>query len=85
MMSLLAHIPMGQFVGGTIENCIVMFAGFYIALFRSKRIRRKVEDGTLTEQAAHAKAKKFGPLFGYLVVVAGVLRIVSDCQLFFSN
>lgn len=71
-------MPRGQLIGSCIENCIWVLVGFYIVFAWPRRVRRQVASGKLTEEAAQTRLKKFRPQFGYLLVVLGLVRLVSD-------
>ena len=78
-------IPKGQTIGDCSGYAAMFIAGAYIAWFLPRRVRRDVQAGKLSEERARQKLKKLSPLFGYLLMVASLLFVLSAVDIYMHS
>lgn len=72
------NIPTAQLIGGCIEYAFWFGVGAYLAWFRPRRLRQRVESGKMSAEQRDASLKKLSPVLGYLVMVAAIAYILSQ-------
>ena len=75
---MLASISTGQFIGGCVEDLILVGVGVWVVWFWPRRVHRDIESGKTPEADGLAKLKKFNPRFGYLIIIFGLVRIADE-------
>ena len=75
---ILANIPIGQQIGGSIWNLFLIALGVNLVWLWPNKLQSQVQAGKLSEAQAKEKLKKFSPRLGYLVIIVGIVCLVKD-------
>ena len=62
---MLSTIPVGQFIGSSIEHVIFLLAGAYMVFLWPRQVEGQVARANITREEGDAMLKKVRPWFGY--------------------
>ena len=80
---MLSTIPIGQFIGSSIEHVLFLFVGAYIVFLWPRQVERQVARAKISREEGDARLKKVRPWFGYILIAWSVFGFVRDCYLYF--
>lgn len=75
---MVLDIPIIQLIGTCIEYALWFGVGANFACLRPRRLRQQVESGKISAEQRDASLKRFSPVLGYLLIVAGIAFALSQ-------